>query len=629
MSFLSRIVPAIAFLVTVCVAVTAFMLLRASTVGLRSARMSDIETAMTVSQTRFDGEVGEVVRSTRLLQRLPPISGLARAHHNNGVDPLDDSTYAQWCDRLAVIFGEMLRSHVNYLQVRYIGVADGGRELVRVDRSPGELEMRRVSGEALQEKESESYFRAVLALSRDDVSISPIDLNREHGVIASPHVPVFRVAAPVVDPVGGELFGFVIINVDARAILTNLAEAFPSYTVFVVRGDGHFVLHPEPEYVFGFDLDHPPTATRDFPPLAPVIRGEVRSTHLSDEDNNRLLGAVRLTSGASNDEAELTLVVVSDLEELGGLSWQAILQVVPSVVLFGTLALFLGLWLGRLITRPFRLLAKAVGAMETDDQTLDMPEGLTGEARALADVLERSIETLRANDRIKASNRELIQFAYLASHDLREPVRTIASYAELLEEDYGEIYDEEGRTFLTFIRRSCERMNALIAGLLAHSQLGADATAELVPIRELVNEVVEDLNASIRAASASVYVSEEFPVLRVYPLVVRLLFQNLLSNALKFRREGVPTEVRVEAEKVGDEWTFSVTDNGPGIPTEHRERVFEIFQRLHGREENAGSGIGLAHCRKIVNLHQGRMWIEDAPGGGTTFFFILREREAS
>ncbi|MFK8004618.1 MAG: ATP-binding protein [Polyangiales bacterium] len=623
MSLLSRIAPAIAFLVVCCVAVTGVMLLRASD-ERRADRVEDIQSAIVVAQTRFEDEVGEVVRSTRLLQHLPAVDGLVRARRNGGVDPLDGSTETQWSDRLALVFAEMLRSHGTYLQARFVGIADGGRELVRVERASGEEDIRRVSERDLQEKESERYFATAIAVQEGDISVSPVDLNREHGQIAEPHVPVFRISAPVFEPRddSAAVVGFVVINVDARVILDNLAAAFPNDTTYVMRGDGHFVLHPEPSRAFGFDLGQSPTALADFPTLASFIRGEQDATHQSDED--QLLGAGRLTSGGTEEESVLTLVVTSDADELGGY-W----EVIPPLAAFAAMAIVLGLLLAFLVTRPFRDLARAVTAMETDDRTLDVPEGLTGEAKQLAEVLERSIAALRANDRIQASNHELRQFAYLASHDLREPIRTIASYSGLLEEEYAELYDEDGRTFLKFIGRSCERMNALIDGLLAHSQLGNDAIAEVVDMKKLALEVVEDLNASIREGDAKVHIADTLPTLRLYPLEVRLLFQNLLSNALKFGREGVPVEVHVDAKHTEDEWTFSIADNGQGIPVKHRERIFGVFQRLHNRSEHPGSGIGLAHCQKIVRLHHGRIWLEDAPGGGTVFFFTLRERPAA
>lgn len=622
MSLFARIAAAIVSLVVLGTLLTSFVVIRIADTELVAARSRDLEAAAAVAETRFVDRVAEVKRTVTFLAGTPPIDGLIRAQSNSGVDPKDGSSDKQWRDRLATIFRELLESQPYYVQARYIGRAEGGRELVRVERHAGDTEIRRTPEKELQGKASEPYFEGTLSLSRGELYVSPINLNRERGAISVPHVPVYRVATPVGAP-GAPHFGLIIVNVDARETLSDLGEAGAGQA-YVLRPDGHYLLHPDPTRTFGFDLGHAPTGAADLPLVMPVVTEELPLLTVEDEASGRILTARPLF--IATGQKPVTLVLTTAYR---GLSAAPRLPLLAPVLLIGALSLALGLFATRWLVRPVTKLTKAVDQM-TDTGGLAVPRGLAPELQNLAETLEHSIDALRARDRLEASNRELQQFAYLASHDLREPIRTIASYLELLDEDYGELLEGDGQDFIRFMRSSTVRMTTLIDGLLEHARLGSGATAESVDTHELLGEVVADLAASIDAKEATVFLGDELPRLRGYRLELRLLFQNLLSNALKFGREGVAPEVRFEAEaRENRTWQFRVTDNGPGIPEDKRDRVFEIFQRLHTREAAEGSGIGLAHCRKIVSLHRGQMWIEDPPGEhGARFCFTLHEVES-
>jgi PAS domain S-box-containing protein len=223
---------------------------------------------------------------------------------------------------------------------------------------------------------------------------------------------------------------------------------------------------------------------------------------------------------------------------------------------------------------------------------------------------------------LERSNRELEQFAYVASHDLREPLRMVASYLQLLERRYASELDADAREFIGFAVDGAHRMQRLIADLLAYSRAG---NRELSPVRVdargVVEEVLRDLGRTVDETGATVEIGE-LPVVTADATHLRQLFQNLITNALKFRSREAP-RVRIEAAPAGSEWRFTITDNGVGVPPEERERVFRVFQRLHGQEKYPGTGIGLAICKRIVERHGGRIEVEPAPGGGSTFSFTF------
>jgi PAS domain S-box-containing protein len=224
---------------------------------------------------------------------------------------------------------------------------------------------------------------------------------------------------------------------------------------------------------------------------------------------------------------------------------------------------------------------------------------------------------------LERSNRELEQFAYVASHDLQEPLRMIASYVQLLQRRYAGKLDEDATEFIGYAVDGASRMKQLINDMLAFSRVGSRAKPfRLTDLNRVLELVLANLQAAIKDTGASVVV-EPLPELKVDELQIAQLFQNLISNALKFRKPGTPPEVRVSAEKQGEYWQFNVRDNGIGIDPKYCNKIFVIFQRLHAKTEYEGTGIGLAVCKKIVDRHGGRIWVESEPGNGSAFKFTL------
>ena len=238
--------------------------------------------------------------------------------------------------------------------------------------------------------------------------------------------------------------------------------------------------------------------------------------------------------------------------------------------------------------------------------------------------LEATIEGLeRTTEDLARSNQELEQFAYVASHDLQEPLRTIAGFVDLLRLKYKSRLDEEAEKFIGFVIDGTKRMQSLITDLLAYARLGTKAKPfEPVECQKLLAEVQESLLAAVQESQATI-THEALPTVQGDRTQLRLLFQNLIGNAIKFRG---PEKLLVSISAQWKEpfWEFRVADNGIGIDPQHFDRIFVIFQRLHTREEYPGTGIGLAICKKIVERHGGRIWVESKVGGGSTFCFTLR-----
>lgn len=244
-------------------------------------------------------------------------------------------------------------------------------------------------------------------------------------------------------------------------------------------------------------------------------------------------------------------------------------------------------------------------------------------------VIERTVELQKANlslhnamTELERSNQELAQFAYVASHDLQEPLRMISSYTQLLQRRYQDKLDQDAHEYIDFAVDGAKRMQQLITALLDYSKLTIRTnTFAQVNCKAIVEQVLANLQLAIKEGHIKI-VYNDLPIIQGEPVKIMQLFQNLLSNAIKFRNQTNP-EIHIQAIRQDDKWLFSIRDNGIGIEKEYFEKIFIIFQRLHGKQAYTGTGIGLAICKRIVEQHKGDIWVESEPGKGTTFYFTI------
>ena len=222
---------------------------------------------------------------------------------------------------------------------------------------------------------------------------------------------------------------------------------------------------------------------------------------------------------------------------------------------------------------------------------------------------------------LEASNRELEQFAYIASHDLQEPLRMVVSYVDLLSLRYADQLDPEAGEFIGFAREGALRMREQIIDLLQYSRIGRhDGGRTTVYLDEAVKEALSNLKSALEETGGEVTLADGLPAIVGVHVELVSLFQNLIGNALKYARAGEPPRVEISAETKGDDYVVKVADNGIGIDPQYHERIFGMFQRLHSRGEYKGTGIGLAVCKKIIEKHGGRIWLDSSIGKGSTFF---------
>lgn len=231
-------------------------------------------------------------------------------------------------------------------------------------------------------------------------------------------------------------------------------------------------------------------------------------------------------------------------------------------------------------------------------------------------------ERLRKYSILEAKSKEMEQFTYIASHDLRHPLLTIINFIKIFEEDYGSQINDGARKYLSTISESADRMDKLIIGLLDYSRLSQIKTLEEVDCHKIMQEVLTDMNATIKLSGAKITIAD-LPKITAYNLEIRQLFQNLLANAIKFRKKDILLEIEISVLTEQGFHRFEIRDNGIGIEEKNKARIFQIFQRLHPAETYEGVGLGLAYCKKIVEMHNGNIWVESKLNEGSTFIFTI------
>lgn len=232
-------------------------------------------------------------------------------------------------------------------------------------------------------------------------------------------------------------------------------------------------------------------------------------------------------------------------------------------------------------------------------------------------------ELKKAHHQLEIQNKELSQIAYITSHDLQEPLRSLMSMCDIFEQEYKGKLEPEAEQLLDYIMQASQRMSLLVRDIMDYNRLGKDQVLSTIDCHQLLNAIQQDLSTQIKEHSAVIETTDIPLQVKGYKTELRLLFQNLIGNAIKFKRPDTPPHIVIECTQTAKHWLFSVKDNGIGLASKHYQKIFLMFQRLHKKDAYEGTGIGLAHCKKIVNMHGGEIWVDSEIGEGATFYFTI------
>ena len=512
------------------------------------------------------------------------------------------------------LFLQALTHTKSYESVTYVNVL--GKETVKVNRA-GRVR-------AYQDLKDSALFQRLKAGA-------PGSMRTEGPTKTGVGSVSFAIGVHKVDGDIGKFGGAVVVEYRLDTFLEYLD------TVRIFGEDPVWVFGPQGEI-----LKRPLTASAVLDPHATLPQGaiwqptlsRVRDGLIAAQDLSILPGEPFLRMVVSIPSA----ILLRDIRETLRFS-----LVVFVAAVLGTFLIAFGL--SRHLSRPIVELAAAAGRMAKGDLSGRVTVQTTGEVAMLiysfnhmAQDLQRLMEAEKKLATIAAaaataereraaelarSNQELGQFAYIASHDLQEPLRVVASFSQLLARRYQGQLGTEADEFIAFIGNGVARMQGLINDLLEYSRVGTRGKPfEPTPCDALVEQVLSNLKVAITEVNATV-TYDGLPTVQADATQLGRVFQNLIANALKFHHKDAPPQVQISAARQDRYWRFAVRDNGIGIDPAYHERIFVLFQRLHTSAEYPGTGIGLAICKKIVERHGGRIWVESAPGHGATFSFTI------
>ncbi|NJN54103.1 MAG: HAMP domain-containing protein [Anaerolineae bacterium] len=451
--------------------------------------------------------------------------------------------------------------------------------------------------------------------------------------------PLMTIAIPLENLRTGEAEGVLVAVTGLKSVWDLIAgiKVEPGEAVYIVNEIGNVVAHRNPSLVLRNTQFKPPEqdgVTRGLDDTAVFLASE--EVHFGDR---------RLFVVAERTVSEALTLAVDTVRIT------AVMVVAAFIIAFA-----IGFLVVQQIIQPIQRLAVAAHEIRTgnlaaratvpsqEDEIRELAEAFNSMASQLEVTmagLEQNIQKLQKAENalaayaaeLERNNNELQSFAYVASHDLQEPLRKIRTFSDRLQTTYASSLDERGLDYLQRMQNSAERMQVLIQDLLAFSRITTKAQpVTAVDLQQVFNEVLSDLEVRLEETQAQVWVSE-LPTIEADATQMRQLFQNLLVNGLKFHKPNTPPVIWVKGEKISpnnhlpDCWQISITDNGIGFEEKYVDRIFTIFQRLHGRHGYEGTGVGLAICRKIVERHNGHISAHSKPEEGATFIITLPERQ--
>ncbi len=727
--------------ILVYVSIAGFAYIKVSQLTLNTS-ISNLAEETRLLTLKFKDSYDKMKNDVFVIANTPPILGIARTKSSNSIDPVDNSsTYMLWRARLETIFSSLMKVRP-YTQMRYIGIENDGREIVRVNKNHEVIQVVPESG--LQQKSQETYFKEGLNLKDGEFYFSEVTYNKEFGEIEGNLTPTIRIVTPVFSE-DGERFGMVVINADYRELLSNSIAGIKSdKNIFVINNNRDFVEYNKEGEIGSFDFHKfndytPPTFITNFLSsnndeelitedthvtyfVKLFITNHNKNTYVGIiirklqseifEESNQLKGNIaaigisllfllsalvlyfsnkltapllRITHIINDykDFDSLSKLPLDEQNEIGALCralyYNIILTLQDSerqlsatinnavdglitIDEMGNIEKFnpacekiFGYTSEELIGKNIKILmpepyhsnhddyiknykdtaekkiigsGREVKAKRKDGNVfpidLSISEIEVSGKRKFNGIIRDITERENLIKKLVESNADLERFAYIASHDLQEPLRMVFNYSELLGMELEGKLNEKQQKMFGFVKDGAAHMQSLVSDILEYSKLGEEEKKySKFDVKIILNKVLKNFKNIIETTQAKITVSK-MPKIQGNEMRFSRLLQNLIGNALKYQAPEKLPKITVKCEDYGKDpsfWLFSISDNGIGIKDEYTRQIFEPFRRLHNRFDYAGTGIGLAICKKIVENEGGTIWVESKIDKGTIFYF--------
>lgn len=493
-----------------------------------------------------------------------------------------------------------------YYQVEILDTL--GMEKIRVNFKNNQTRTIKLSG--LKDKSSSDYVQKSLKLRPNEIYISPLDLNKENDRIEIPLQHFLRIASPIYDSLGHKK-GLIVINCNMNGLLWKLdtiGSFYQNKFTFGILNETGYWLNDAEQKPFDFLLDSlfSEQASVVYPIAWDFISGK-KQGHVRTEEGFFIFKKFKLAQFLNElnfrNETGFTLPKDQEYIFLIHLTNALLKERLSShpPILFGIIAIVI-----------VAMLAIWAAIVKTQERKKDVQ------------LKEMLLESDRQIKHLAIKNEQLESFVRIASHDLREPLATIKNMIMLMKEYSNKPIDDNFNDYANFIISCSERMDKLALSILEYAVNGKNSTLSLVNLNDLVQTILWDLKASIDASNTTVY-TKNLPTLYAYELELKQLFQNIISNAIKYRKEDEDPAIRIDHKENAEYYTFTVSDNGIGIDEEDKQKAFLMFGRLQKKKNEHGLGMGLAICKKITDLHEGEIWFRKNEISGTTFVFTIKK----
>jgi signal transduction histidine kinase len=603
---------------------------------------------LTLEELKIKSTFNTMKSNIEFISKVPPIQGIIRSDKHEGYDPDENTTRELWKKRLISIFTVILEAQPYYTQMRFIGEADGGREIVRVNKLR-DTKIEIVPDNELQKKAKRYYYIDTSKLGTGEIYLSRMDLNQEWGKIATPHQLVTRIAIPIYDETNGTFYGIVIINVDMSSLFTTLKTQLSDTYFLLTDNDGFYLYHPDKSKLYGFDLEQnkDERLQNSYPETKKLFTEKWVDEAPSFQINNgtEIIKSVNITLLDPIKEQSVILSLVTSKKNIiqRSLIYRNKIFFISMITLL--ILLVAAYYNTRRIIKPIKILTRLSEKVAAGDlRESDLSDFYNDEIGQLAEsfnimvneIDKRSIELEEANEELNAQieeiirvNEELNNFSHIVSHDLKSPLTSILGMSDMLKNEYGDKLDETCMHFLTRIIYNAGFMAELINGLLELSRVGrVEEESEEIDSLSLIENILTDNHELIKKSKANIKIGTGMPCICFSRIRLYQVFSNFIKNALKFTRDDVIPEIRIDLDETDKEYIFSISDNGIGIDEKDQAKVFEMFTRLK-KKDVEGTGIGMAIVKKIIEESGGRIWVKSKKDEGSTFYFTFLKRKTT